>query len=68
MNCWGIRIYFTKSRFSLNGGLFVYMEQLSGHEKIITKSGISLNAGTLNRDFTVYRPCILSIGTGGGLL
>jgi hypothetical protein len=20
MNCWGIRIYFTKSRFSLNGG------------------------------------------------
>jgi hypothetical protein len=53
MNCWGIRIYFTKLRFSLNGGLFVYMELLSGHEKIITKSGISLNAGTLNRGFTV---------------
>jgi hypothetical protein len=32
----------------------VYMELLSGHEKIITKSGISLNAGTLNRGFTVY--------------
>jgi hypothetical protein len=30
------------------------MELLSGHEKIITKSGISLNAGTLNRDFTVH--------------
>jgi hypothetical protein len=29
------------------------MELLSGHEKIITKSGISLNAGTLNRGFTV---------------
>jgi hypothetical protein len=27
---------------------------LSGHEKIITKSGNSLNAGTLNRGFTVY--------------
>jgi hypothetical protein len=53
MNCWEIRIYFTKSRFSLNGGLFVYMELLSGHEKFITKSGISLNAGTLNRVFTV---------------
>jgi hypothetical protein len=54
MNRWGIRIYFTKSRFSLNGGLFVYMELLSGHEKIITKSEISLNAGTLNQGFTVY--------------
>jgi hypothetical protein len=54
MNCWGIRIYFTKSRFSLNGGYIVYMELLSGHKKIITKSGISLNAGTLNRGFTVY--------------
>jgi hypothetical protein len=32
----------------------VYMELLSGHEKIITKSGISLNAGTLNRGFTVH--------------
>jgi hypothetical protein len=53
MNCWGIRIYFTKSRFSLNGGYIVYMELLSGHEKIITKSGISPNAGTLNRGFTV---------------
>jgi hypothetical protein len=53
MTCWGIRIYFTKLRFSLNGGLFVYMELLSGHEKIITKSGISLNAGTLNQGFTV---------------
>ena len=31
----------------------VYMELLLGHEKIITKSGISLNAGTLNRGFTV---------------
>ena len=29
------------------------MELLSGHEKIITKSGISLNAVTLNRGFTV---------------
>jgi hypothetical protein len=29
------------------------MELLSGHEKIITESGISLNAGTLNRGFTV---------------
>jgi hypothetical protein len=54
MNCWGIRIYFTKSRFSLNGGYIVYMELLSGHEKIITKSGISLNAGTLNRGCTVH--------------
>jgi hypothetical protein len=32
----------------------VYMELLSGHEKIITKSGISLNAGTLNRGYTVF--------------
>jgi hypothetical protein len=39
MNCWGIIIYFTKSRFSLNGGYIVYMELLSGHEKIITKCG-----------------------------
>jgi hypothetical protein len=54
MNCWRIRIYFIKSRFSLNGGLFVYMELLSGHEKIITKSGISLNAGTLNWVFIVF--------------
>jgi hypothetical protein len=54
MNCWGIRIYLSKSRFSLTGGLFVYMELLSGHEKIITKSGISLNVGTLNRGFTVF--------------
>jgi hypothetical protein len=53
MNCWGIRIYFTKSRLSLNGGYIVYMELLSGHEKIITKSGISLNLGTLDRGFTV---------------
>ena len=53
MKCWGIRIYLTKSRFSLNGGYIVYMEVLSGHEKIITKSGISLDAGTLNRGFTV---------------
>jgi hypothetical protein len=29
------------------------MELLSGHEKIITKSGISLNVGTLNRGCTV---------------
>jgi hypothetical protein len=35
------------------GGYIVYMELLSGHEKIITKSGISLNVGTLNRAFTV---------------
>jgi hypothetical protein len=54
MNCWGIKIYFSKSRFPLNGGLFVYMELLSGHEKIITKSGISLNVGTLNQGFTVF--------------
>src|SRR5579875_2274481 len=53
MNCWGIRIYFTKSRFSLNGGHIVYMELLLGHEKIITKSGISPNAGTLDWGFTV---------------
>jgi hypothetical protein len=53
MNCWGIRIYSTKLRFSLNGGYIVYMELLSGHEKITTKSGISLNAGTLNWGFTV---------------
>jgi hypothetical protein len=38
------------------------MELLSGHEKIITKSGISLNAGTLNRGFTVYSS--VSIVTG----
>jgi hypothetical protein len=31
------------------------MALLSGHEKIITKSGISLNAGTLNRGFTVLQ-------------
>jgi hypothetical protein len=49
-----IRIYFTKLRFSLNGGYIVYMELLSVHEKIITKSGISLNAGTLNWGFTVF--------------
>jgi hypothetical protein len=30
------------------------MELLSGHEKIITKSGISLHAGTLNQEFTVF--------------
>jgi cytochrome b subunit of formate dehydrogenase len=30
------------------------MELLLGHEKIITKSGISLNEGTLNQGFTVY--------------
>jgi hypothetical protein len=30
------------------------MELLSGHEKIITKSRISLNAGTLKQGFTVY--------------
>jgi hypothetical protein len=54
MNCWGIRKYFTKSRLSLNGGYIVYMELFSGHEKTITKSGISLNAGTLNRGFTVF--------------
>jgi hypothetical protein len=29
------------------------MELLSGHKKIITKSGISLNVGILNRGFTV---------------
>jgi hypothetical protein len=29
------------------------MELLLGHEKIMTKSGISLNVGTLNRGFTV---------------
>jgi hypothetical protein len=48
-----MRIYFSKSRFLLNGGYIVFMELLLGHEKIITKSGISLNAGTLNRGFTV---------------
>ena len=30
------------------------MELLSGHEKIITKSGILLNAGTLNQGLTVF--------------
>jgi hypothetical protein len=35
------------------------MELLSGYEKIITKSGISLNAGTLNRGFTVNHKKIL---------
>jgi hypothetical protein len=59
MNCWGIRKYFTKSRFSLNEGYIVYMELLSGHEKIITKSRISLNAGTLNRGFTVFSCTLL---------
>jgi hypothetical protein len=34
------------------------MELLSGQEKIITKCGISLNAGTLNWGFTVLMPCI----------
>jgi hypothetical protein len=49
MNCWGIRIYFTKSRFSLNGGsLFIW-----SYCQDMKKS--SLNAGTLNRGFTVYR-------------
>jgi hypothetical protein len=33
----------------------VYMELLSRHEKIITKSGISLNAGALNRGFTAFQ-------------
>jgi hypothetical protein len=33
------------------------MELLLGHEKIITKSGISLNAGTLNRGLNVYEVC-----------
>jgi hypothetical protein len=46
MNCWRNRIYFTKLRFSLNGGS-IYVELLSGHEKS------SLNPGTLNRGFTV---------------
>jgi hypothetical protein len=65
MNCWGIRIYFTESRFSLNGSLFVYVERLSGHEKISTKSGISLNAGTLNRGF--YCICnLLHVRAGVG--
>jgi hypothetical protein len=32
----------------------VYMELLSQHEKIINKSGISLNVGTLNRGFLLY--------------
>jgi hypothetical protein len=59
MSFWGNRICFTKSEFSLNGGFIVYMELLLGHEKIITKSGISLNAGTLNRGFTV---CSLNFG------
>jgi hypothetical protein len=54
MNYWWIRIYFTKFRLLINGGLFVYMELLSGHEKSITKSGILLNAGTLNWGFTVF--------------
>jgi hypothetical protein len=30
------------------------MELLSGHEKIIPKSGISLNVETLNLGFTLY--------------
>jgi hypothetical protein len=31
------------------------MDLLLGHEKIITKSRISLNAGTLNRGFTAFQ-------------
>jgi hypothetical protein len=31
------------------------MELLPGHEKITTKSGISLDVGTLNRGFTVLQ-------------
>ena len=73
MNCWGIRIYFTKSRFSLNGGYIIYTELLLGHEKIITKSGISLNAGTLNQGFTivltrVFDVIIVSISLNGKLM
>jgi hypothetical protein len=64
MNCWGIRIYFTKSRFSLNGGYIVYMELLSGHEKIITKSELSLNVGTLNRGFTVMLLQLIGMPVG----
>jgi hypothetical protein len=41
----------------------VYTELLSGHEKIITKSGISLNAGTLNRGFTVNQRRYISMIT-----
>jgi hypothetical protein len=65
MNCWGVKIYFTKLRFSLNGGYIVYMELLSGREKIITKSGISLNAGTLNQGFTVFATIHIIFETGG---
>jgi hypothetical protein len=39
----------------------VYMELLSGHEEIITKSGISLNARTLNRGFTVFNIYVLKL-------
>jgi hypothetical protein len=46
MNCCGIRIYFTKSRFSLNGGtLFIW-----SYCQNMKKS--SLNVGTLNQGFT----------------
>jgi hypothetical protein len=38
--------------------VYCLFELLSGHEKIITKSRISLNAGTLNRGFTV---CMMEI-------
>jgi hypothetical protein len=41
------------------------MELLSGHEKIITKSGISLNAGTLNWGFTVFATIHIIFETGG---
>jgi hypothetical protein len=47
MNCWGIRIYFTKSRFSLNGRLLFIWSYCRDMKKS------SLNAGTLNWGFTV---------------
>jgi hypothetical protein len=53
MNCWRIRIYFTKSRFSLNGSFQLIWSYCQDMKKIITKSGILLNAGTLNQGFTV---------------
>jgi hypothetical protein len=46
----------------------VYMELLSGHEKIITKSGISLNAGTLNQGFTVIFMGVFYVYLWGMLL
>jgi hypothetical protein len=53
MNGWGITIYFTKSRFSLNGGLLFIWSYCRDMKKS------SLNAGTLNWGFTVVAKSVL---------